>query len=337
VLSRILIVDDDAGTRDALADWLTAAGHQCVTAAAQDEALCLAGSRPPDAAIVAVDLEGADGIALARDLRSRTADVGVILLTGEPSFTGGVAAMRLGVNDYLLKPCGRDEILASVSRTLAWRAGVQRDRSGRELLQEAIGLACGRSSRPAPPRVSPAAGALLAVLRSRLPETWEHARRVARTAGSIAQALGLPDAQRADVIEAALLHDIGQMALPDQVLEMQGSRADAVAALRSHVEAGFDILSAVPSLQRLGATVLATEECFDGTGYPASLAGAEIPMGARIIAVANAHDRLWIGHRPGGADWADAVNAALVAAAGTQFDPDVVRAWLSVSEEVPCS
>jgi response regulator RpfG family c-di-GMP phosphodiesterase len=341
VLSRILIVDEDAATRGLLANWLQGAGYNCAIAGQSDEALDLAGAEPPDAAIVGVDLPGKDGMWLARHLRKRTDDVGVILLAGTPSFAGGVTAMRMGVNDYLLKPCTREDVLEAVDRALAWRSSVQRDRAGRELLQEAIGLAQDRArgaAVEAAPEAASAMAALMAMLRTRLPETYEHSRRVARIAGRIADGMRISGALRADIEHAALLHDVGKIAIPDALLHKAGPLTeDEKECLRSHAALGFDIVSALPSLQRLSHLVVATHERYDGSGYPSSLCAEEIPLGARIIAVADTYDALAYGRKYRAAIAVDDINAELVRCAGTHFDPEVVRVWLRLDEAPLCS
>jgi response regulator RpfG family c-di-GMP phosphodiesterase len=103
------------------------------------------------------------------------------------------------------------------------------------------------------------------------------------------------------------------------------------------VTLGFQIVSEVPALRHLAPIIVATNERFDGSGFPAGLAGEDIPLGARIIAVADAWDSLATARRMAGRLGADAVNAELVRGAGSDFDPDVIRTWLSVGEEGLCS
>lgn len=339
--SRILVVDDNPQTRGLLADWLTGAGYDCRTASESAEALGVAAESAPDAAIVATDLPGNDGMWLARHLRERTDDLGVILTADSPDFASGVAAMRLGVNDYLLLPCTRYDVLQAVDRALAWRSSTQRDRSGKRLLQEAISIARTRTRGVIVGSSSDAGGArdaLLAILRTRLPETYEHSRRVAQIAGRIATGMRIAGPVRLDVEQAALLHDVGKVSIPDTLLEKDGPLTEEeVDFLRSHVSSAFEILSSLPPLQQLASIVVATHEHYDGSGYPSSLAGQDIPLPARIIAVADAYDVLSLGLLTREALSRDDVNGALVRCAGSHFDPDVVRAWLRVDEGPLCS
>jgi response regulator RpfG family c-di-GMP phosphodiesterase len=183
--------------------------------------------------------------------------------------------------------------------------------------------------------------ALVAVLRACAPETHAHGRRVARVSAAVAATMGLPDVLVEQVAQAALLHDIGKLALsgPDLGPDLgPDGPDDELGALlrRHHVRAGFDILSAVPHLRPAAALVVAVHERWDGYGYPAGLQGTEIPLGARVIAVADAHDTLTAHHMlRDGMSEAEA-SAEVVRGAGTYFDPGVVHAWLRVRDRFAC-
>jgi len=337
---RILVVDNDPAVRQQFSSWLTAAGHDCSTASAGEDALLMATEAPPDTAIVSVDLEPGGGLSLARRLRHAD-DVGMIFLTQTPSYAAGVSAMRMGANDYLVKPCNKTDVLEAVERTGAWRDTLQADRSARGLMQEALALARDRSRRVAQASAadpSQALQALTAALRARLPETLEHSQRVSQLAVKMGTMLGLKGHVLEDLQHAALLHDVGKIAVADAVLDTDRPLTEPeLEILRTQVTLGFQIVSEVPALRHLAPVVVATNERFDGSGFPAGLAGEEIPLGARIIAVADAWDTLITARRATGRLATDAVNAELVRGAGSDFDPDVVRTWLSVGEEGLCS
>jgi response regulator RpfG family c-di-GMP phosphodiesterase len=200
-----------------------------------------------------------------------------------------------------------------------------------------------RPPEPSGERASgPAAGgsaleALAAVLQACAPEAHAHGRRVARVASAVAVTLGLPEVLVEQVAQAALLHDVGKLAIGEPALGPSGVDGELQAVLsRQHVRVGFDILSVVPHLRPAASLVVAVYERWDGFGYPAGLRGTEIPLGARIIAVADAHDTLTAGHvfRDGMA--AEEAVAEIVRGAGTYFDPDVVHVWLRVMDRLEC-
>jgi two-component system, cell cycle response regulator len=188
---------------------------------------------------------------------------------------------------------------------------------------------------PASPRA--ALDAMLAMLSACAPVAYAHARRVARTSTAIARTVELPEPLVEQIEHAALLHDIGKLAIPDPELEADGPHGELQATLRrQHVRIGFDILSVVPHLRAAAALVIAVPERWDGYGYPAGLRGKEIPIGARIVAVADAYDVLTTNHPYREGLSKDEANAELVRSAGTYFDPDIVRAWLRASDRLEC-
>jgi diguanylate cyclase (GGDEF)-like protein len=153
----------------------------------------------------------------------------------------------------------------------------------------------------------------------------EHDDRVARLAERLAEHRGLPADQRENVRHAAQLHDVGKVAIPDEILNKPGAlTAEEWVFIRQHTLIGERILSAAPALAPVAKLVRSSHERFDGTGYPDRLAGEEIPIGARIIAACDAFAAM-IAERPYHAalSQADAISE-LERCAGTQFDPAII-------------
>lgn len=178
---------------------------------------------------------------------------------------------------------------------------------------------------------------MMAMMGACAPDACAHARRVARYAVATAQTIELPESLVEQVEQCALLHDIGKLAIPDPSIEAEGPQGELQATLRrQHVRIGFDILSVVPHLRPAAALVIAVNERWDGYGYPAGLRGREIPIGSRIVAVADAYDVLTSNHPFRRSLSRDEANAEIVRSAGTYFDPDIVRAWLKASDRLEC-
>jgi len=178
---------------------------------------------------------------------------------------------------------------------------------------------------------------LLTLLAMRSASTYRHSLRVGRTAASLACALGV-EADQIDVIgRAALLHDIGKAAVPTRILGFRGRPSDEeVVALRLHVTIGREVLAAMPALATAATIVGATHERFDGKGYPDRTSGTAIPLGARIISVADVFDAM-TAVRPYRAPLTQKeANRELARVAGTQLDPDVVDGWIRMTETRPC-
>jgi len=183
-----------------------------------------------------------------------------------------------------------------------------------------------------------ALGALMAMMNACAPDMYAHARRVSQVATAIARTMDLPAPLVEQIEQAALLHDIGKLALAAQDVRSYGPEAELQAVLiRQHVRIGFDVISVVPPLRCAAPIVIAVHERWDGFGYPAGLSGTEIPVGARIIAVADAYDVLTTTQVYRGGMSRDEANAEIVRGAGTYFDPDIVRAWLRASDRLECS
>ena len=179
--------------------------------------------------------------------------------------------------------------------------------------------------------------AVLARLHAPRPALLAHARRVAGYAVATARELRLPLLACLQVERAALVHDLGKLALPDALRAAGGPfTTEELMLVRSHSTIGAELAYGVPYLRMTAPLVLNTHERFGGGGHPAGIAGEGIPLGARVIAVADAWDAF-----AGAPDERDdrargCANVELVRHAGPHFDPAVVRAWLRVSETLEC-
>src|SRR5262249_28036748 len=158
-----------------------------------------------------------------------------------------------------------------------------------------------------------------------------HSDRVARFAMSVARELRIDGPEAVSLERAAKMHDIGKLAIPDSLLDKPSPLTPGEQAIvRRHVDAGAEILASTTSLSDLAPVVLATHEWFGGGGYPLKLTGATIPLVSRIIAVADAYDAMTQTRIYRSAlDSSEAV-AELLRCVNTQFDPDVIAAFLAV-------
>jgi len=337
--AHILVVDDEPGIREMLTTWLDSAGYQSSAAADAVEALAAMERYPADVALLDLALPGKDGVWLARQLRDAQRDTALIMVTGLQRFDAAVEGMRLGVMDYLLKPFSRRQLLESVTRAVEWRQSTLRQQAELDTLRREIhgnSRALAEAFQELRHASSGALQSLLVTLDTRNPDASAHAKRVAEMAVRLAAALGVSGQALTDVEHGALLHDIGKVAMPDALIHKPGPLTEEeIAIIRTHAQIGHDIIAVVPSLREAAQIVLYSHEAWDGSGYPAGLAGDDIPIGSRITAVVDTFDALtW------GRVYRDAVSyaraaAELVRCAGTQFDPDVVHGWLRIPEAYP--
>jgi diguanylate cyclase (GGDEF)-like protein len=170
---------------------------------------------------------------------------------------------------------------------------------------------------------------LLGALAERFPALIDHVNGVARMAVDVARRLGVDEWEQAVVARAAELHDVGKVAIPEDILLKPGRlTADEWAFMRRHTEIGERILAAAPSLSGAAKIVRGSHERWDGAGYPDGLAGQDIPLGARIVAVCDAFDAM-VSDRPYRRRLPrEEALAELRRCAGGQFDPAVVSAFL---------
>jgi len=175
---------------------------------------------------------------------------------------------------------------------------------------------------------------LLRVIAERHPDLGEHGDGVATLAEQVAAELGMSDELRTAVWHAAVLHDIGKAAVPDAILSKPGPLDEAEwAFMRRHTIIGERILQGAPALAAAAPLVRSSHERFDGSGYPDALAADAIPLGARIIAVCDAYDAMLADRAYRKALPREHVLEELRRGAGTQFDPDVVRAFMKTLEQ----
>ena len=177
---------------------------------------------------------------------------------------------------------------------------------------------------------------LLQVLREREPELHVHLNGVAALAAAVGRVLGLTCEERDEVARAAELHDVGKIAIPDAILHKPGPLDDDEWRLmREHTVVGDRILGAAPAMRPVARIVRSSHERWDGGGYPDGLAGEQIPLGARIVAVCDAYDAM-TSARPYQRRIPHArALAELRRCAGTQFDPRVVEAFCAVAADGP--
>lgn len=333
--SRILVADADPGIRNELTLCLSGAGHVCLPA---EIASALGEVRQfrPDVALVGLTHAEDGGAWVLRMLRAEPL-VTTVAVT-QPDLDLAAAAMRLGAVDCLPWPASAETVIEAVERAVEWDAASRGRRDGarrvdddvtqgaRRLLETVRRVDAGTVSR-----------VLLALLESRAPEMYDHAVRVARSSVALAHALRLAPMEMRVIRDAALLHDIGKLALPPRLLANSGPLSDEeIAASRRHVVVARQVLEPVVPLAAAAAIVGSTCEQWDGEGYPLGLAGTAIPLGARIIAVTERYDVLTVGRAVGAPLGHDEAVHDLLAAAGTRFDPDVLHAWLVMGERVRC-
>ncbi len=336
---KLLLVDDDSGFRALLRTTFEAVAVEVEEAGNAVDATARIADSSPDVIVLDVGLPGTDGIAYCRRLKESadTAHIRVVLLTGLDDVEE--VARIAGADALLLKPFRPLELLTVVERLASGRVGLPlRAPAGRSEeeqlllyardLRDLVELERGQRAL-LESAYRDTVSALASALESKDTGTRQHSQRVQLYALELARALDPLVAGHPSVEYGFLLHDIGKIGIPDQVLRKPSSLNEAEWRLmQTHTVLGEQMLGSVAFLQGPGVQIVRSHhERWDGAGYPDGLAGEEIPLGARIFAVADALDAI-TSHRPyrTAQSWRTA-HKEIISESGKQFDPQVVDAF----------
>jgi response regulator RpfG family c-di-GMP phosphodiesterase len=332
--ASVLVVDDEPGIREILARWLAGGGYDVQTASSADEALRRVHDRPPAVALCDIRMPGRDGLWLVQHIRRDSPETAVIMATGVQDVGSAVTSLRQGVIDYLTKPFGRDRLRESVLRGIEWHKAATESRRWREALDAEVEARRRRLDGVLSALTIDNDAALdgfLNTLTLNDRDAYAHAYRVAALAASVGLALALPSDDMAALERAALLHDIGKLAMPEAVLSKPAPLTiEEQAVIRRHPQIASDLIAPVPYLAGAAELVRDAYERVDGLGYPNGAPATDVALGARIIAVADAYDAMT---RP--RVFRDAISPVealleLERCAGTQFDLGVVDVFKRV-------
>lgn len=332
----VLVVDDDPDVCEVMANWVSADGCDVLRAASATDALALARDHAVSVALCDVNLPDHDAFWLAGQLEQARPDIAVVLVTGFRDVDWALKGLQIGAVDYLLKPFDQ----RSLSRALEAGLRQHRERHRVHQLQDVRALELAARHRrliEALTRLSirdtDDIRAAVDLLGFRQDDLREHSRRVAALATRLGHAARM-SADQLDLVEqAALLHEVGRLVLPDSLLARTGElTTDDRAYWRRVPTLAASILDAVPALVGVASLVRSRFEEFAGGGYPRQLAGRQIPLGSRVLAVADSYDAMRL-PRP----FRDALThaqaeAELERGSGSQFDPALVQAFLRLPD-----
>jgi len=347
---QILLVDDDPGLRTLLRTTFEVADVDVTEADGAEGARRRIRASRPDVIVLDVNMPGTTGLELCAELKAdpKTRDIPIILLTGSVGGTTA-AAKRVGADSFVRKPFSPLELLAVADRLAGGLYGVpfratkkrgsgpqeelllyardlrhllELERGQRELLQSAY---------------METVSALASALEQKDTGTRAHSQRVQSYATALAKAVGEEMVVRdPSTPYGFLLHDVGKIGIPDGILQKPGPLSGAERRrMQTHTVLGEAMLSGVAFLQGEGLKIVRSHhERWDGRGYPDGLAADEIPLGARIFAVADALDAM-TSHRPyrRAMSWS-AARTEILGQRKRQFDPFVVDAFVSAETDL---
>jgi putative nucleotidyltransferase with HDIG domain len=337
--ARVLVVDEHLQSRSAIEGMLKKGEYSTVLSSGRDEAIGHLEQDPPyDLVLSDLTMAGLDGRGLIERMRVVQPDTPLVLLTASHEESAALAAVRQGVYDYVLRPIEKDHLLVTVRRALEYRRLLQQNAMYRQDLEEMVSARTGmlhQAIADLERSYDITLEALGDALDLKDAETEGHSKRVTAFTIALARGAGIPAHQIPIVARGAFLHDIGKMAIPDAILLKPSKlQADEKLVMREHCARGYQMLRKIPFLQEAAEIVYAHQEHYDGSGYPRGLKGDEIPLGARIFAVADTLDAITSDRPYRKATSFAAARLEIKRCAGTQFDPQVVDVYLSLPDQL---
>lgn len=332
--SRILIVDDEQGNVDVLSRMLKAAGYRSITSTTDStQTVPLLHEFRPDLILLDLTMPVMDGFAVLEQLAPLIpSDVylPILILTGDIRFEARQRALSSGAKDFLLKPFDMTEVLLRIKNLLETRSLyllLQDQNQNLEVRVAARTRELEEARVEILQRLSDAA-------EYRDDDTGQHTKRVASIAVAIGRSMGM-DHHTLELLRwSSPLHDVGKIGIPDNVLLKPGRLTDSeMEIMKSHTTIGARILMGgqSPLMQMAETIALSHHERWDGQGYPRRLAGDQIPLEARLVAVADVFDALTHARPYRGAWSVEATRAEIERGGGTHFDPDIARRFLHLS------
>jgi putative two-component system response regulator len=326
---RVLVVDDEPNIRMVLLRALSQGGYELREASSAEAALQLYHQYGADVILSDLQMPGMSGIDLLRRTKEMDDAVGFVILTGAGTMQDTIEALRLQADEYLLKPFNLEEVSIAVDRALRHRRLVLENRFYQNHLEA-------RVAEQAEQLENMFVEALLSLanaIEARDGYTRGHVERVTAYAVSTGAQMQLSPDQLRTLWVGALLHDVGKIGVPDQILKKPGKLTiEEYEVMKRHPSIGAAIMERSSFLRPALLGVLHHQERWDGSGYPFGLRGEDIALEGRILSVADTYDAIVTTRPYRGMRSSEAAVAELRRCAGTQFDPNVVVAFVEALE-----
>lgn len=304
----VLVAEDDPIALESLQELLSMAGYRTAAVSDGSQVVEMVRRLRPDTVLLDVVMPGADGTTVCSEIKSDP-DLRltpVVMVTGHGSRDDKLAAISAGADDFIRKPYDKVELLTRV------KALVNTNRLNERLEDlEAVLFSLAKA------------------VEARDPYTQGHGRRVGHYAALLGRAIGMGKDELQALQWGAILHDIGKIGVPDAVLQKPGKLTDEEwSVMRSHPEIGADICAPLKSAKMLLPIIRHHHERWDGRGYPDGLTGEDIPLVARVMAVADAFDAITTDRPYREGCPPEVAFKILRNGAGTQWDPNLIEPFI---------
>ena len=308
----VLVIEDEPTQRGLLIRVLEREGYAAIGLADGETGLRAIAEHAPQMVLLDLNLPRLDGFAICRQLRADpiTATLPVIVITAHTAMEDMVAALDAGADDFLAKPVQQAELLA-------------RMRSAMRLRRAITSLE----------RATQIVGALANAVEAKDVGLVHHCRWLAHHAARVGAKVGLRGEELEAVAYGALLHDVGKIGVPEHLLRKEGPLSEEEWDLmRRHPEIGERICQPLQASRTFAPIIRHHHERFNGTGYPDGLRAGRIPLGARIVAIADAYEAMVHGRPYQPAQAHSVARDELMRLRGMQFDPELVPVFLDELE-----
>lgn len=333
---RVLVVDDEEFLRFIVREWLEQAGYTVDEASDGNDALRkleIRGLRY-DLLLTDIRMPGMDGITLLGEWAKRCPSTAGVVMSANTELDTAVSALKMGACDYITKPFNGDVLLITLENALRKKDLERQVEDYRLNLEkkvkeqtDVINLMYVRSI-----------DAMVKALEAKDCYTRGHAQRVTIYSVATAREMGVSECEVEDLRRASVLHDLGKIGVRESVLNKPGKLTkEEFDEVVRHPQISVSILEPIPFFHPLLPAILHHHEQFNGRGYPGGLAGDEIPLASRIMAVADTFDAMTSTRAYRKALPVDEATAEIRRCSGSQFDPDIVRFFLSCQQRIRIS
>jgi len=322
------VVDDEEFLRFLVREWLEQAGYDVEEACNGIDALdkLNGGSPAYDILLTDIRMPEMDGIALLREWVRRSPATAGVVMSANADLDTAVSALKLGACDYITKPFSSDVLLITLENALR-KKDLEREVDDYRLNLE---LKVKEQTDVINQMYIRSIDAMVKALEAKDCYTRGHAQRVTIYSVAMARELGMPDPRVEDLRRASVLHDLGKIGVREAIINKPGRlTSEEFQEIIRHPVISVSILEPIPFFRPLLPAILHHHERFNGRGYPDGLAGEEIPLESRIMAVADTFDAMTSTRAYRKALPEEEATSELVRCAGTQFDPDIVKCFLS--------
>lgn len=328
---KITVVDDKPYIQDFLIRAAVSWDYQCQSASTAEQAIALLEECPTPIVVTDLRMPGRGGLWLVHEIRRRWPDVGIIVLTAREDSDAANACTQAGADHYFFKPIKLEEFRHVLETTWRGYRLQQENRRYRTQLERMVR----KQTRRVRSTFLSAIDSLVRTMEERDPYTAGHSRRVRHYALRLAEALDLDERERKLLSLAAKLHDIGKVGVPEIILNKPASLTeDEEQAVREHPLIGERILTPIIRQPEVLAAIRSHHERIDGSGYPDGLAGDAIPRLGRLIAIPDCFDALTTSRAYRKALPVPQAMAILAGGAGTHYDAEFVRAFLTIAPQL---